>query len=108
MDLAAARPDLVLPERLDVSTVGGDVEPLAWAVAASPRTVVVVDSSATAVVDAAGLGLLVSAHRGAHRAGRQLVLVAPHERLLRLLAVTHLTRVLHVQRASADAAAGTG
>lgn len=92
--------DLVLPERLDVSTVADVRDALNLAITASPQPDVVVDVSLVEVVDAAGLGLLVSAHRTCARLGRRLVLTDPRPRLLRLLAVTRLHRVLHLDRVS--------
>jgi anti-anti-sigma factor len=67
---------------------------------------VLVDVSLVEVVDSVGLGLLVTTHRNCARAGRRLVLVDPQPRLLRLLAVTRLHRVLHLDRAVPEAAAG--
>ena len=93
------RADLVLPERLDVTTVGELREALALAIESGPEVDVVVDVSVVCVVDSVGLGLLVTTHRNCLRAGRRLVLVDPPPRLLRLLAVTRLHRVLHLQRA---------
>lgn len=94
------RADLVLPERLDVTTVGDLREALALAIESGPEVDVVVDVSVVRVVDSVGLGLLVTTHRNCLRAGRRLVLVDPQPRLLRLLAVTRLHRVLHLQRAT--------
>jgi anti-anti-sigma factor len=95
----ARRADLALPERLDVTTVGELREALALAIEAGPGLDVVVDVSLVRVVDSAGLGLLVTTHRNCLRAGRRLLLVDPQPRLLRLLAVTRLHRILHLQRA---------
>jgi anti-anti-sigma factor len=92
------RVDLVLPERLDVSTVAEVRDALHLAMTASPALDVVLDVSRVEVVDAAGLGLLVTAHRNCARLGRRLVLTDPRPRLLRLLAVTRLHRVLHLDR----------
>ena len=100
----ATAPDLVLPERLDVSTVGGLREALALAVASGPGPDVVLDVSEVAVVDSAGLGLLLTAHRTCRSSGRRLVLAHPSPRLLRLLAVTRLHRVLHLDRPEAEQA----
>jgi anti-sigma B factor antagonist len=93
------RADLVLPERLDVTTVGELRDAMVLAVESGPGTDVVVDVSRVRVVDSVGLGLLVTTHRNCLRTGRRLVLVDPQPRLLRLLAVTRLHRVLHLQRA---------
>jgi anti-sigma B factor antagonist len=54
----------------------------------------VVDISGVELVDASGLGVLVGAHRLALRGERRLVLCGAPERIERLLAVTHLNRVL--------------
>ena len=93
------RADLVLPERLDVTTVGDLRDAMTLAVESGPHPDVVVDVSRVSVVDSVGLGLLVTTHRNCLRAGRRLVLVDPAPRLLRLLAVTRLHRVLHLERA---------
>lgn len=92
------RADLVLPERLDATTVGALRDALALVVECGPGPDVVVDVSHVEVVDSVGLGLLVTAHRNCLRSGRRLVLVDPPPRLLRLLAVTRLHRVLHLDR----------
>jgi anti-anti-sigma factor len=57
-----------------------------------------VDVSALELVDAAGLGVLLGAHRRAQRAGRTLVLVGVSDDLSRLLFKTRLYRVLNVDR----------
>jgi|GEM_PF-799937 len=93
------RADMVLPERLDVTTVGELRESLMLAVESGPDTDVVIDVSGVRVVDSVGLGLLVTTHRNCVRGGRRLVLVDPQPRLLRLLAVTRLHRILHLERA---------
>jgi anti-sigma B factor antagonist len=89
---------LVLPERLDASTVPGLRESVWLAVDATPGADVVVDVSRLLMVDSVGLGLLLSAHRACRAQGRRLVLAHPQPALLRLLAVTRLHRVLHVER----------
>jgi anti-sigma B factor antagonist len=89
---------LVLPERLDASTVP-DLRESVWvAVDSTPGTDVVLDVSQLLLVDSVGLGLLLSAHRACRTQGRRLVLAHPQPSLLRLLAVTRLHRVLHVER----------
>lgn len=65
----------------------------------------VVDLSDVAVLDAAGLGMLVAAHRRAAAADRRLVLRAVPASVARLLAMTRLHRVLHVERSPALAEA---
>ena len=93
------RADLVMPERLDATTVPELREALWLALDAGSGPDVVVDVSGVLVVDSVGLGLLLAAHRACRSSGRRLLLVDPPPRLLRLLAVTRLHRVLHVERA---------
>ena len=90
---------LVLPQRLDASTVQDLRESVWLAVDSTPGSDVVLDVSQLVLVDSVGLGLLLSAHRACRSSGRRLVLADPPPRLLRLLAVTQLHRVLHVDRA---------
>ena len=86
-----------LPARLDGSTVADVRLTLHTALDSGPGDLVV-DCSAVEVVDAVGLGVLVGLHRRAHAEGRRLVLADPQPRILRLLAVTKLHRVLHLER----------
>ena len=53
-----------------------------------------VDLEGVELVDASGLGVLVGAHRLATRMERRLVLRSVPPRIERLLAATHLNRVL--------------
>ncbi|MDX6291816.1 MAG: anti-sigma factor antagonist [Kribbellaceae bacterium] len=62
---------------------------------------VIVDLEEVDAIDAAGLGLLVATHRRTELLGRQLVLRHPAPSVIRILAVTRLHRILHVERASA-------
>jgi anti-anti-sigma factor len=57
-----------------------------------------VDVSELELVDAAGLGVLLGAHRRAQRANRTLVLDGVPDDLSRLLFKTRLYRVLNVDR----------
>jgi anti-sigma B factor antagonist len=59
---------------------------------------IVVDLEAVDAMDATGLGLLVAAHRRVDRLGRNLVLRHPVPSVVRILAVTKLSRVLHIER----------
>ena len=58
----------------------------------------VVDCDGLHLVDATGLGALLSAHRRAQRAGRRLVLNNVQADLSRLLHVSRLSRLLSVAR----------
>lgn len=59
---------------------------------------VIVDLERVDAVDATGLGLLVATHRRTQLLGRQLVLRHPVPSVVRILAVTRLHRILHVER----------
>jgi anti-anti-sigma factor len=59
---------------------------------------IIVDLEAVEAVDATGLGLLVATHRRTQLLGRQLVLRHPASSVIRILAVTRLHRILHVDR----------
>jgi anti-sigma B factor antagonist len=63
---------------------------------------VIVDMSAVEVIDAAGLGMLAAASVRAKRREQQLVLRGCTKEVRRVLAVTRLNRVLHVERPSFD------
>ena len=63
---------------------------------------VVVDLGALEIIDAAGLGMLDAAHLRAERAGHRLVLRNCSNEIRRVLAVTRLNRILHVDRGHLD------
>ena len=98
-ELTSGAADIVLPERLDATTVHELRDALALAMDAAPGAEVVVDVSLVRFVDSVGLGLMLATHRACRTSGRRLVLAHPSPALLRLLAVTRLHRVLHVDRA---------
>lgn len=58
--------------------------------------VVVLDLSEVEVLDAGGLGMLVSLHNWACTNGIQLKLVNPSRRVRQMLELTRLTSVLHI------------
>jgi anti-sigma B factor antagonist len=84
--------------RLSARTVADVRAALVEAIAAGTGDLTV-DISGVHLVDASGLGVLVGAHRLALRSERRLVLRGVPERIERLLAVTHLNRVLTVEQA---------
>jgi anti-sigma B factor antagonist len=88
---------LALRGRLSARTVADVRAALVVAIAAGAGDLVV-DISGVQLVDASGLGVLVGAHRLALRSERRLVLRGVPERIERLLAVTHLNRVLTVEQ----------
>lgn len=69
---------------------------------------VTVDLEAVEAIDAAGLGLLVAAHRRTEQLGRRLVLRHPVPAVVRILAVTRFHRILHVERAAPGPADSAG
>lgn len=86
-----------LTGRLAARTVAEVRAALVTAISAGTGDLVV-DIAAVDLVDASGLGVLVGAHRLALREERRLVLRNVPPRIERLLAVTHLNRVLTVEQ----------
>jgi anti-anti-sigma factor len=84
-----------LTGRLAASTVA-DVRAVLVAALESGDGDLIVDLGGVELVDASGLGVLVGAHRLASRVERRLVLRSIPPRIERLLAATHLNRVLAV------------
>jgi anti-anti-sigma factor len=84
---------LALSGRLSAVTVADVRAALAAAINGGTGDLVV-DLQRVDLVDASGLGVLVGAHRLALRGERRLVLRNVPPRIARLLAVTHLNRVL--------------
>jgi anti-sigma B factor antagonist len=82
---------------LDVRSVGEVREALNQLIDNSEGDVIV-DLEALDALDATGLGLLVATHRRTQLLGRQLVLRHPVPSVVRILAVTRLHRILHVER----------
>lgn len=97
--LTAAEPvTCVLPFRVDATTVA-DVRYALEIAFDSGAGDVHLECSGVEVLDAAGLALLIGLHRRCRTVGRRLVLVDPRPNVMRLLAVTRLHRVLHLDRA---------
>jgi anti-anti-sigma factor len=88
-----------LSGRLAAATVA-DVRSVLVAALECGHGDLVVDLHDVVLVDASGLGVLVGAHRRALRVDRRLVLRNIPDRIERLLAVTHLNRVLAVDDAA--------
>jgi len=91
---------LALSGRLDASSVGevrASLDRLIDA-GASDDSDVVVDMSGVDVMDVTGLGVLAAAHRRLERSGRHLILRGCAGHVRRVLAVTRLSRVMHVER----------
>jgi anti-sigma B factor antagonist len=98
MRIAIEQPGKVLSlsGRLSASTVA-EVRAALVAAIDRGRGDLVVDLTSVELVDASGLGVLVGAHRLALRGERRLVLRGTPPRVERLLAVTHLNRVLTLE-----------
>jgi len=88
---------VALSGRLDVHAAADVRLELADAVD-SGEGELVLDLAELEAVDATGLGVLVSAHRRAQRAGRTLVLADVPAQVERLLLVTRLDKVLQTRR----------
>lgn len=88
---------LALSGRLSAVTVADVRAALAAAINGGTGDLVV-DLERVDLVDASGLGVLVGAHRLAMRGERRLVLRNVPPRICRLLAVTHLNRVLTTEQ----------
>lgn len=84
---------IALSGRLSAATVAEVRATLTAAISCSTGDLIV-DIGCVDLVDASGLGVLVSAHRLALRNERRLVLRNVPQRIERLLGVTHLNRVL--------------
>lgn len=82
---------------LDVRNVGHVREVLHRAIDAAEGDVAV-DLAGLDVIDAAGLGMLTAAHVRAERSGHRLVLRNCTDDVRRVLAVTHLNRLFHIDR----------
>lgn len=89
---------LRLPVRVDATTVADLRRELHSALALGTGDLVL-DLEQVAVLDAAGLGMLVAAHRRAAHEGRRLVLRSVPGSVGRVLAMTRLHRVLNVEHA---------
>jgi anti-sigma B factor antagonist len=76
-------------------------------VAASGRTVIV-DLEALEFIDSSGLAALVHARQHARRAGCDLLLAAPQQQVLRMLAITRLIDVFAVHARVEEAAVIAG
>jgi anti-sigma B factor antagonist len=94
---------VVLRGELDVTQAANVAEALA-VVAAGGRDVIV-DLEGLEYIDSSGLAALARARQHARRAGCDLLLAAPQQRVLRILAITRLIDVFDVH-VGVDEAAG--
>lgn len=82
--------------RLDAGTSAGVRERLHKALESGEGDLIL-DMSKLEMIDATGLGVLVGVHRRASSVQRRLVLRGVPPRIMRILAVTRLNRVLHME-----------
>jgi anti-anti-sigma factor len=94
---------VVLAGRLDVHTVA-DVRLVLHNAIERGTGDLTINLERVEVTDATGLGVLVGVHRRADRAGRRLVLRGVPPRLSRLLLITRLHRIMHLEAPLAAAA----
>jgi len=103
MVVSSTSTDLVkVGSHLDVRNVG-HVRTVIHRVIESARGDIVLDLAGLDIIDAAGLGMLTAAHLRAERAGHRLVLRNCSDDVRRVLAVTHLNRLFHIERLSLSA-----
>ena len=94
----ATADEVRLEGRLD-ARAAGEVRDTLHRLLAAGCGRLVVDLAGLELLDATGLGVLVGAHRQAHRDGRELVLRATPARVARLLRALRLDRVLTLEPA---------
>ncbi len=90
---------VMLEAHLDVRTVAA-VRARLNAVLETAVGDVVLDMSGLESIDATGLGMLTAIHLRCERSGSRLVLRNCPREIRRVLAVTRLNRILHLDRAS--------
>ncbi len=89
---------VTLGAHLDVRTVATARAAL-YAVIQDADGDIVLDLTHVESIDAAGLGMLTAVHLRCERAGHRLVLRNCPDEIRRVLAVTRLNRILHLDRA---------
>jgi anti-sigma B factor antagonist len=88
-----------LGAHLDVRTVGS-ARGMVYEVLEAAGGDLVLDMADVESIDAAGLGMLTAVHLRCERAGHRLMLQNCPRDIRRVLAVTRLNRILHLDRAS--------
>jgi anti-sigma B factor antagonist len=98
------RPVVALRGELDVADAASVAAALTTVAVRAPE--MIVDLAGLEFIDSSGLAALVLARRHARQAGGDLLLAAPQDQVLRVLAVTRLAGVFSVH-ASVEHAAGS-
>jgi anti-anti-sigma factor len=108
MDLSTRESDgqvvVTLRGELDIVDAASAAAALAAVAARTPE--IIADLAGLEFIDASGVAALVLARVAARRAGGDLLLAAPQDQVLRVLAAIHLADVFSVH-ASVDEAAGS-
>jgi anti-anti-sigma factor len=97
---------VALHGELDVMDAADVAAALETVAGREPR--IIVDLAALEFIDCGGLGALARGRKHAQRAGGDLVLAAPHERILRILAIAGTAHGLSVHASVEAAAASAG
>jgi anti-anti-sigma factor len=95
---------VVLRGELDMADAASVAAGLAEVAARTPE--IIVDLAALAFIDSSGVAALAHGRRQARRAGGDLLLAAPQQQVLKVLAITRLADAFSVH-ASVDEAAGS-
>ena len=98
--VVALRGELDLADAADVAAA------LAAAVAGEPR--IIVDLAGLDFIDCGGVAALARGHRLARQGGGELLLAAPQQRVLRVLAITRLAGEFSVHASVEEAAGSAG
>jgi len=99
MVVSSTTSDVVkLGAHLDVRNVGMARDTL-YAVIEHATGDIVLDLASLESIDAAGLGMITAVHLRCERSGRRLLLRNCPREIRRVLAVTRLNRILHIDRA---------
>jgi anti-sigma B factor antagonist len=97
---------VALHGELDVVDAASVAAALETVVRREPR--IIVDLAGLEFIDCGGLAALAGARKHAQRAGGDLVLAAPHERILRILALVGPAHDLPVHASVEEAASAAG
>ena len=98
LDNGFGEPVCRLSGDIDLASIAGLEAAIAAAEEAAPGGRVVLDMSKVTFLDSTGLKVLVAAHHRSEQDDRRLVLVRPADPVIRILKITGLFDVMHVDR----------
>jgi anti-sigma B factor antagonist len=81
---------------------------VALTAAAARQRDIIIDLAGLQFIDSSGVAALVRGRRQARHAGRELLLAAPQQQVLRVLTLTRLIDVFHVYASLAEAVDSAG